>query len=117
MSQQQRALLEQKQEEMRDKRFGSRLNNQTFTLDFAGRKVIDEKKNIDFKNYAFDIDNILSEKPISIQVTNPVINQDIDSINLKFVEEKGKKSSAKKETGNEAKKFQIIVFKTRNFKR
>ena len=46
---------------MREKRFGSRLNKNTFTIDFAGRKVVDDR-GIDFKKYEEDADKITSDK-------------------------------------------------------
>lgn len=70
---------------MRDKRFGSRLNNQSFTIDFAGRKI-NENKNIDFKSFANEVENILTEKTNQtniVQQSTTVVNQDIDSIKLK----------------------------------
>jgi hypothetical protein len=45
-------------------------------LDFAGRKIIDEKKDINFQNYAKDIEAILKQTT-NLQQTNVVINQDI----------------------------------------
>ena len=45
-------------------------------MDFAGRKIIDEKKDIDFQNYAKDIEAILKQTT-NLQQTNVVINQDI----------------------------------------
>lgn len=50
-----------KQEELREKRFGSRVNK-TFTFDFAGRSVKDEQQDLSFKKYAAEIENILNDK-------------------------------------------------------
>ena len=64
-----------KQEELKEKRFGSK-SNKSYTFDFAGRKIIDEKIDINFKNYAKDIENILKSTNYSLQ-TSDLINQDL----------------------------------------
>ena len=73
-------FLKQKQEEIREKRFGSR-QNKTFTLDFAGRKVIDEKKEVNMQAYAQEIETILNSENIMNSTqqlqANVVANQSI----------------------------------------
>lgn len=50
-------------------------------MDFAGRKVIDEQKTVDLKDYANQIDDILTEKTnMPVLQRNTVINQDIKGI-------------------------------------
>ena len=46
-----------KQEEVREKRFGSKLDKK-FTIDFAGRKVIDEQENTNLNQYSNEIEEI-----------------------------------------------------------
>ena len=70
-----RQLFKAKQEEVRDKRFGSKLNK-TFTLDFAGRKVIDEQKSLNLNEYASEIEEILKDKNLLQQ--NTVINKSVN---------------------------------------
>lgn len=86
LNQEQRSKLEKKQEEIREKRFGSKIGK-TFTLDFAGRKVIDEQKTIDLKDYANQIDDIMTDKKPMSQA-NTVVNQDIKCIAPVYIEEK-----------------------------
>ena len=64
---------------MREKRFGSKLDKK-FTLDFAGRKVVDEQENVDLKNYAKEIEEILKENHTQ---QNTVFNQAITNITPK----------------------------------
>jgi len=102
----QRELLEKKQEEIREKRFGSKIGK-TFTLDFAGRKVIDEQKTVDLKDYANQIDDILTENTnMPVLQRNTVINQDIKGIIPIFVEDKSSNKVNKKVT-NETETFRL----------
>ncbi|CAF0978379.1 unnamed protein product [Brachionus calyciflorus] len=101
LSQQQRGQLEQKEQEMRNKRFGSKLQNQTFTIDFAGRKIVSEKQSVDFTTLAGEIENIMKDprkQEFVGEQANAVVNLDLDAIKLKFVEDKSmKKGGAKKD--------------------
>jgi hypothetical protein len=51
-----------------------------YTLDFAGRKIKDDKQDISFQSYAKDVENILSEKTDTyvIKPLDDLINEDID---------------------------------------
>ena len=74
---------------MREKRFGSKLNARSFTLDFAGRQVLDVQANTDPRQYHTEIEEILAEKTNNAQ-SNTVVNKDIAAdINPKFVETGG----------------------------
>lgn len=50
--------------------------NKTFTLDFAGRKVIDEQKTLNLNEYASEIEEILKDKNLLQQ--NTVINKSVN---------------------------------------
>lgn len=74
--------LQKKQEEIREKRFGSRIGK-TFTLDFAGRKIVDEQRTVNLKDYEKEIEGIMeSDKRPAVPVTqmNTVVNQDIQGL-------------------------------------
>jgi hypothetical protein len=51
-------------------RFGSRLANSKYTIDFAGRRIVDDKQMIDMKN--FDIESTDDSK----ENTNPVVKSE-----------------------------------------
>ncbi len=76
--------VQKKQEEIREKRFGSKINK-TFSLDFAGRRIIDDKQNIDLKNYSEQIEEILNEKTNKELQKNIVVNTDIKGIVPKVI--------------------------------
>ena len=81
-------ILKQKQEELREKRFGSRINK-TFTLDFAGRKVQDEQENLSYQKYAQEIENILqNEKDNSGYFSTSIANQEETLFNPTVCSEK-----------------------------
>ncbi len=84
-----------KQAEIREKRFGSKLGK-TFTLDFAGRKVIDEQTTINLSEHAQEIENILTDRPVNQQYTT-VANQSIEGPAPQFVENNSIKRKANKE--------------------
>lgn len=85
LNSEQRDKLEKQQSEIRDKRFGSKIGK-TFTLDFAGRKVVDEQHTVDLSTYATQIEAILTNKTTSQR--NIVANQDIKGITPIFIEDK-----------------------------
>ena len=49
--------------------------SKTFTLDFAGRKVVDEQLTVDLKDYADQIEEILTEKKNVTSQKNIILNQ------------------------------------------
>ncbi|RNA01135.1 Activating signal cointegrator 1 [Brachionus plicatilis] len=100
LSQQQKTLLEKKEKEFRDKRFANKFSNQKFSIDFAGRKIVDEKESLNLDDVSCEIDHIMkssSERPVHGEQAGAIVNRDMDSIKLKFLEERTKKKS-KKET-------------------
>lgn len=105
LSQQQKAQLENKEKEFRNKRFGSKLNNQRFTIDFAGRKIFDEIESLNLDEINSEIDSILKNNQMpGGEQAGAVVNLDLDSIKLKFVEEKSKKKSKKENESDSEKK-------------
>jgi len=106
LSKDQRQKLQVKEEEMREKKFGSRLNRNNFTFDFAGRQVVSEQTETHYETYSQQVEKILSENPterkletsmknLKIAETNEndILNPDINWEPPKFViEEKAKKS-------------------------
>jgi hypothetical protein len=60
---------------LKEKRFGSK-SNKSFTFDFAGRRIIDEKIDINFKTFAKDVEDIIKLDSNTKQ-TNDLVNQDI----------------------------------------
>lgn len=97
LSQQQKVLLDKKEQEFRNKRFGSKLDNKKFTIDFAGRKVVDEQEILNLSDVGHEIDNIMkyNETLSNSEQAGAIINFNLDSIQLKFVEEKNKKLTKK----------------------
>ncbi len=95
ISNQTRPKQQKKQAEIREKRFGSKLGK-TFTLDFAGRKVIDEQTTVDLAQHAQQIEDILTEKPAHTQQTT-VANQDIRGPVPQFIDDKPARRKANKE--------------------
>ena len=72
--------FQDKEQELREKRFGPR-SSKSYTLDFAGRKIVDDKQDISFQSYANDIENILTEKKADtyfVQPLSELVNEDID---------------------------------------
>jgi hypothetical protein len=67
--------MKQKQEELRDKRFGSR-SKKTFTLDFAGRKVNDEQESLSYQKYAEEIEQILDDKKNQEHFSGSIANRE-----------------------------------------
>lgn len=69
---------------MNDKRF-NKLNSKTYTFDFAGRKVVDDKSLASGKDYKNEIDEILKDSEQSRTLeshSNQVFNQDVGDITL-----------------------------------
>lgn len=101
LSQHQKALLEKKEKDFRNKRFASKLDNKKFTIDFAGRKVVDEQEILNLNDVGQEIENILKKNEMSTcgEQSGAIVNLDLDSIELKFVDENKKK--IKKNTQND----------------
>lgn len=70
---------------MNDKRF-NKLNNKSYTFDFAGRQVVDEKILVSGKLYQAEIETILKsdedQQPISDENSNNLFNKDFGDITL-----------------------------------
>jgi hypothetical protein len=69
---------------LNDKRF-NRLNNKSYTFDFAGRKVVDDKIVESAKNYQKEIEAILKDnedRPSEEQGRDDLINKDLGDITL-----------------------------------
>ena len=68
---------------MNDKRF-NRLNNKSYTFDFAGRRIVDDKVLESAKNYQKEIESILKEdvSVVSEEVKEDLMNKDIGDITL-----------------------------------
>jgi hypothetical protein len=77
----QKALLDVKESELREKRFGSRLTNRTFAFDFAGRAVKDEQQDLSFQKYATEIENILNDKENVNFFSETIANQEENLFN------------------------------------
>lgn len=107
LNEEQRVLLEKKQEEVREKRFGSKIGK-TFTLDFAGRKVIDDQKCVDLKDYEKEIEEIMKENK---KQQNTVVNQDIECVAPIFIEEKSMKKKNTTTKDKDAKQKNENVFR------
>ncbi len=63
LSQKEKILLKEKEEKLREKKNGSKINK-SFTFDFAGRKIIDDQYNIDYNIISREVENILNEKNV-----------------------------------------------------
>jgi hypothetical protein len=81
LSAKQKAQLDAKEAELREKRFGSRLTNRTFAFDFAGRSVRDEQQDLSFQKYAAEIENILNDKDNAGFFSESIANQEEDLFN------------------------------------
>jgi hypothetical protein len=81
-------ILKKKEQELREKRFGSRANKSyTMGLDFAGRKILDEQQNFDYKQLASETERILNEEASrSVKQISTVAKLDENSIKLKVVD-------------------------------
>lgn len=75
---------------MNDKRF-NRLNAKSFTLDFAGRKIVDDRQVISAKNYEKEIEEILKDGDETVaaeeaddasEASHSLMNKDIGNITL-----------------------------------
>lgn len=73
---------------MNDKRF-NKLNNKSYTFDFAGRKVVDDKSLVSGKDYETEIEAILKDtseqKFEQKQQANQIFNQDVGDITLTVI--------------------------------
>ena len=80
VSREQRERLERKQEEVRELRFGSKIGK-TFTLDFAGRKIVDEQRTVCLKDYEGEIEGIMADEKLTPELRkSTVLNQNFEGM-------------------------------------
>ena len=66
---------------MREKKFGSRLNRNNFTFDFAGRQVVSEQTETHYETYSQQVEKILSENPTERKLETSMKNLKIAETN------------------------------------